>query len=199
MSDRTSAGQPATQPQTTEEVQRALEQARRNLIQGVGRISSFWGLNKAMGELYALLYLSPEPMSLDDMAEAIGISKASVSIHMRALERIGMVRKIWAVGDRRDYYEAEVDFWAIAKGIFREREAREFNQALGSVTQSLELVQMAGTGQADARVQFYLDRLKHMQNFFKTLDTLIRAVLTLDELRLSSLARLGRQSEQREP
>lgn len=187
MATHNRAGQPAT-----EDVERTLERARQNLIQGVGRISSFWGLNKAMGELYGLLYLSPEPMSLDEMADAIGISKASVSIHMRSLERIGMVRKVWVVGDRRDYYEAEVDFWEIAKGIFRQREAREFDQALNSVTESLEMVKDAGAAQDDERVQFYLDRLRHMQNFFKTLDTLVKAVLTLDELRLSSLARLGR-------
>ncbi|MFQ5595849.1 MAG: GbsR/MarR family transcriptional regulator [Anaerolineae bacterium] len=190
MSDRESQA-PAGQ-MATEDVERALAQARRNLIQGVGRISSFWGLNKAMGELYGLLYLSPKPMSLDEMAEAIGISKASVSIHMRALERIGMVRKVWAVGDRRDYYQAEVDFWEIAKGILRQREAREFDQALSSVTESLTMVQQAGATCDHEQVQFYLDRLKHMQDFFKTLDTLVKAVLTLDELRLSSLARLGR-------
>ncbi len=181
-----------------EEIERALERARANLIQGVGRISSFWGLNKAMGELYGLLYLSPEPMTLDEMSEALGISKASVSIHMRALERIGMVRKVWKVGDRRDYYEAEVDFWEIAKGIFRQREAREFDQALSSVTESLEMVQQAGADYDNELVQFYLGRLRHMQDFFKTLDTLVKAVLTLDELRLSSLARLGRQAEKAE-
>ena len=194
MSEQTSQNRQSDSAEHSE-IEQALEQAKHNLIQGVGRISSFWGLNKAMGELYALLYLTPRPMSLDEMAEAIGLSKASVSIHMRALERIGMVRKVWAVGDRRDYYEAEVDFWEIAKGIFREREAREFNQALASVTRSLELVQEAGTDQENERVQFYLERLKHMQAFFKTLDTLINAVLTLDELRLSALARLGRQAE----
>lgn len=181
------------QQNTSRDVEHQLKQARRNLIQSVGRITDFWGYNKAMGELYALLYLSPEPMSLDEMAEEIGLSKASVSIHMRALERIRMVNKVWMMGDRKDYYEAEVDFWEIAKGIFREREAREFRQALDSVTQSLELVQDAGT-EDNERVQFYLNRLKHMQDFFKTLDTLISAVLTLDELRLGALARLGQWS-----
>jgi DNA-binding transcriptional regulator GbsR (MarR family) len=175
---------------------RALEGARRNLIQGVGRISSFWGLSKAMGELYGLLYLSPGAMSLDEMAGALGISKASVSTHIRALERLGMVRKEWRVGDRRDYYRAEIDFWAIAKGILRQREAREFDQALNSVTDSLEMVRGAGSGADEEMAQFYLERLKHMQEFFRTLDTLVRAALTLDELRLASLARLGRLAKE---
>jgi HTH-type transcriptional regulator, glycine betaine synthesis regulator len=175
-----------------DEAERVLAQAKSNLIRGVGRISNFWGLNKAMGELYGLLYLSLEPLSLDQMAEALNISKASVSIHVRALERVRMVRKIWAVGDRRDYYEAEIDFWEIAKGIFREREAHEFNEALNSVTTSLEMVRNAQAGGDDEQVKFYLVRLKHMQDFFKFLDKLIRSVLTLEELRLSSLARLGR-------
>lgn len=180
---------------TDAEHSETLEGARCNLIQGVGRISSFWGLNKAMGELYGLLYLSPDPMSLDAMAEAIGISKASVSIHMRALDRLGMVHKVWMVGDRRDYYRAETDFWAIAKGILRQREAHEFDRALSSVTDSLRMVEGARDGADEELAEFYTQRLEHMQEFFHSLDMLVKAALTLDNLRLTSLARLGRHAE----
>jgi HTH-type transcriptional regulator, glycine betaine synthesis regulator len=185
------ASQFGVKPSTEE----SIDAARDILIRGTGRISAFWGLNKAMGEIYGLLYLTPGAISLDDIAQNLGISKGSVSIHIRGLERMGMVHKIWNVGDRRDFYEAETDFWAIAKGIFKEREKKEFDQALGSVTESLRVVEEADPDHVDPSVQFYRERLGEMQKFFMTLDQLVDAVQALTELRLSSLAALGREAE----
>ncbi len=171
-----------------------LEAAKQTLIRGSGRISAFWGLNRAMGEIYGLLYMTPGALSLDDIAHALCLSKGSVSIHIRGLERLGMVHKIWNVGDRRDYYEVETDFWAIAKQIFKEREKKEFEQALGSVKESMSLVEAVDPDHNDPTAQFYRERLLEMQDFFMTLGKLVDAVQALTELRLSALAALGREA-----
>ncbi len=172
-----------------------LETAKQTLIQGTGRISAFWGLKEAMGRIYGLLYLTPGAMSLDDIADTLGMSKGSVSIHIRDLEGIGMVRKVWNVGSRRDYYEAETDFWAIAKGIFKYREKKEFDQALGSVKDSLRMIEAADPDHQNPTAEFYRERLAEMEKFFGTLDKLVDAVQALTELRLSALAELGREAE----
>jgi len=62
-----------------------------------------------MAQLYTVLYLSHKPLSLNDMLERLKISKGSVSINIRALERYGAVRRVWVKGSRKDYYEAETD------------------------------------------------------------------------------------------
>jgi HTH-type transcriptional regulator, glycine betaine synthesis regulator len=185
----------ASQLEVRPDAQESLEVAKQTLIQGTGRISAFWGLKEAMGRIYGLLYLTPGALSLDEIADMLGISKGSVSIHIRDLEGMGMVHKIWNVGSRRDYYEAETDFWAIAKGIFKYREKKEFDQALASVKDSLRMVEAADPAHTDPTAQFYRDRLAEMEKFFGTLDQLVDAVQALSELRLSALAELGREAE----
>lgn len=189
----------ATQLDAPLDTDAALASAKQNVIRGSGRISAFWGLNRAMGEIYGLLYMTPGALSLDEIAQTLGISKGSVSIHIRGLERLGMVRKIWNVGDRRDYYEAEIDFWAIAKGIFKEREKKEFDQALGSVEESLHVVELVDPDHTNPTAEFYRQRLGEMEEFFSTLGKLVDAVQALTELRLSALAGLAKEDDDVRP
>ncbi|MBI2862993.1 MAG: hypothetical protein HYX94_00320 [Chloroflexi bacterium] len=165
-----------------------LREAREGLIQSLGRVSAFWGFSKIVGQLYGLLYLSPAPLSLDDMAVALGASKGNVSINVRLLERLGMVRKVWQRGERKDYYEAETDFWQIVKDILREREKKEFDQALRSVSDCLRLAaEVTGrTGAGTpirAEAAFVEGRLRRMEEFFKLIDGFVHSVLVLEDLR----------------
>jgi DNA-binding transcriptional regulator GbsR (MarR family) len=172
-----------------------LDQARETLIQGLSRISQFWGFPKGMGAIFGALYLSPTPLSLDDLVERAAITKGAVSTNVRALERLGMVHPHVEVGERKDYYVAETDFWKITRGILKEREKSEFDQALNSVTESLRLTDAAAAGggldaQDTQRLILYQQRLRAMQNFFHTLDNLVAAFLALDEFRLGAIQKL---------
>jgi DNA-binding transcriptional regulator GbsR (MarR family) len=172
-----------------------LDRAQETLIQGLSRISHFWGLPKGMGSIFGVLYLSAVPLSLDVLVEKSGLTKGAVSTNVRALERLGMVHLRLEMGDRKDYYTAETDFWKIARGILREREKSEFDQALRSVSESIAIVEsvQAGPGlepQDAQRAQFYQQRMKAMQTFFHALDNLVAAFLALDEFRLGALQKL---------
>ncbi len=168
-----------------------LSNASDNFIQGVSRISNFWGFPKAMGAIYGAIYLSPTPITLDNLVEQVGVSKGAVSTNVRQLERLGMIHKHVVIGDRKDYYSAETDFWKIIKGILREREKSEFDTALRSVNDSLEMVQSAEISPEDAELAaFYEQRLQAMQSFFKTLDNIVATALVLEELRLSKIGQL---------
>ena len=168
-----------------------LSNANDNFIQGVSRISNFWGFPKAMGAIYGAIYLSPTPITLDNLVEQVGVSKGAVSTNVRQLERLGMIHKHVVIGDRKDYYSAETDFWKIIKGILREREKSEFDTALHSVSDSLEMVQSADISSEDAELAaFYEQRLQAMQGFFKTLDNIVATALVLEELRLSKIGQL---------
>ena len=163
-----------------------LTQSKEHFIQGMSRISSFWGFPKAMGAIYGAIYLSPEPLSLDEIVEQIGVSKGAVSTNVRQLERFSMVHKHMQLGDRKDYYSAETDFWKMIRSILQQREQNEFDKALSTVTESIEMLNQA---EADPEMnRFYQGRMKAMQSFFKTLDSLFSAVLALEGLvSLSSL------------
>ena len=172
-----------------------LTAAREEFIQGMSRISHFWGFPKAMGAIYGAVYLSPTPLTLDEIVEQVGVTKGAVSTHVRRLERLGMLHKQIRLGDRKDYYEGEEDFWKVIKGVLREREQQEFDLALQTVNHSLEQVnQVAGEApdeEGDMQLAaFYKQRMQNMQRFFNSLDNIVATLLALDNLRLNSLAKL---------
>lgn len=156
--------------------------ARDHFIQGMSRISHFWGFPKAMGAIYGAIYLSPTPISLDELVTQVGVTKGAVSTNVRQLERLGMVHKYIVVGERKDYYIAETDFWEIVKGILKEREKSEFDQALKTVSVSLEMLGDSGEESEGDLSAFYQERMKAMQTFFGTLDSLVSAILAVEGL-----------------
>ena len=95
-----------------------LSKTRREMIEAGGRICQLLGLPRSTGQIFGLLYLSPKPLSLDDMAALLGISKASASIGTRQLASWGAVRQVWVPGERRDYFEAVADFGQLLRGSY---------------------------------------------------------------------------------
>jgi DNA-binding transcriptional regulator GbsR (MarR family) len=154
-----------------------------SVIETMGRISSFWGFSKIMGQLYGLLYLSSKPLTLQEMAESLSISKGNVSINIRNLLRWNMVKRVWVKGDRKDYYEAETDFWKIIRGVLREREKKEFSQALSSIgklrQQTKELKRISKT----ADIAFTEERLKNLEEFIANMDKMVSVFITLEDLK----------------
>ena len=67
-----------------------LIRARDNFVEGIGYLASTVGLNRVIGQLYAMLFLSSEPLCLDDMAERLKISKGSASVNIRELGKLGV-------------------------------------------------------------------------------------------------------------
>lgn len=153
-----------------------LETIKDRFIESMGRISKFWGFSRIMGQLYGLLYLNSEPMTLDQLAEGLMVSKGSVSINVRSLERWGMVEKVWVKADRRDFYKAETSFMDIVVKILQEREKKEFDNALKSVSECLgELKPLA----ASDETKFLKQRLTNMQRFFNFVDKSVFSALFL--------------------
>ncbi|MBO8128664.1 MAG: MarR family transcriptional regulator [Peptococcaceae bacterium] len=162
-----------------------LEQARALFTQAIGRQFEFWGFGRVFGRLWALLYLYDGKLTLDEMAAALKVSKATVSMQVRRLERFGMVRRHVRPGDRKDYYEAETDFGKMVKTILRQREKEEFDATFDLVNRSIALVQQA-KGAEDR--DFVLDRLQYIKRHFDLLDRIVEAILTLDRSGLAGLA-----------
>ncbi|MCA9960684.1 MAG: hypothetical protein R3E31_17975 [Chloroflexota bacterium] len=168
-----------------------IQESRDHFIQGMSRISHFWGFPKAMGAIFGAIYLSPAPVSLDELVEQANVSKGAVSTNVRNLERLGMIHKHLQVGDRKDYYVAETDFWKIIRGLLREREKSEFDRALRTVTESMDILGDAALEPEEAELaQFYQGRMQEMRRFFDALDNLVAMIVALDNLRASTLQKL---------
>ena len=167
-----------------------LAQVKQNFIEGLSNISHFWGFPKGVGAIFAVLYLSPTPLSLDHLVLQSGLTKGAVSTNVRALARMGLVRPSSRLGDRKDYYEAETDFYKAIRSILGERQNNEFSNAIKSVHDTLDNL-LAGKGSMDEQERtFLIERIKALQDFFDALDHLTAAVSKLDNLGIATVRKV---------
>ncbi|UCG50843.1 MAG: hypothetical protein JSW58_11630 [Candidatus Latescibacterota bacterium] len=107
-------------------------------IKGWGRMGVCWGVGKVMAEIQALLYTSARPLSLGEMSERLKTSRSNISLNVRALQDLGVVRKVIIQGDRKDYYTAEVDVEKVARRLAAAKKKRELDPAIEFVTRAIE-------------------------------------------------------------
>ena len=159
-----------------------LEHAKDIFLEKINQICSKFGLNNIMAQLYAILYLSNKPLSLNDMVERLKISKGSVSVNIRALERYNAVRRVWVKGSRRDYYEAEIDISNVIldriKSMAQSR-LSEADDVVNSSSDALNAVNPSDREEKEAIKVFKqrLNKLKDLQNKAQSLFNLFNSGL----------------------
>ncbi|MFA6142122.1 MAG: MarR family transcriptional regulator [Candidatus Omnitrophota bacterium] len=126
-----------------------LEMAQHKFIEHVGKLCDSFGLNKFVAQLYALLYLSHKPLSLDEMVEKLGVSKGSISLNVRELEKWGAVKNIWVKGSRKDYYEAELDLKKVIANKLKAGIQKRVREATSVSEEFMEIVRSAGSELTD--------------------------------------------------
>jgi DNA-binding transcriptional regulator GbsR (MarR family) len=165
-------------------------QLKQEFTEGLSQISRFWGFPKGMGAIFAVLYLSPIPLSLDEIVQETGLTKGAISTEVRTLARMGLVHRSSKLADRRDYYEAESDFYKSIRSILKERQNNEFDSAVRSVAETLAKLE-AGEVTGDAEeIKFVQKRVKALQEFFDAIDSLTRAVVKLESLGLGNINKI---------
>ena len=122
-------------------------EARHQLIQTWGQLSTHWGINRTMGQIHALLMVSPEPLTTDQIISELGISRGNVSMNLRSLVEWGVVHKRNIPGDRKEYFSSEKDVWKMALQIARERKRKE----LDPVIQSMQHLQTIDENSAEPK------------------------------------------------
>jgi len=163
---------------------------KKDFTEGLSQISRFWGFPKGMGAIFGVLYLSPTPLSLDEIVQETSLTKGAVSTEIRALARMGLVHRSSKLGDRKDYYEAEADFYAAVRSILKERQNSEFDRAVRSVKETL--TEMEENWVEDEDWNFVYERVQALQEFFDAIDSLSRAVVRLDSLGFSNVTKILR-------
>ena len=146
-----------------------LAKARDNFIEGIGHLASTLGLNRVLGQLYAMLFLSNEPLCLDDMAERLKISKGNASLNIRELEKLGVVRKVWVKGSRKDFYEAELDLEKLIKNGIIAAAKRRMDMILETAVRTENLVKKVRrrNGKEKRIANFYLNRLQRVKEIHR--------------------------------
>ena len=166
----------------------SLTTIKKDFTEGLSQISRFWGFPKGMGAIFAVLYLSPTPLPLDEIVTETGLTKGAISTEIRALARMGLVHRSTKLGDRKDYYTAETDFYAAIRSILQERQNSEFDRAVRSVKETLAT--MEENWVEDEEWNFVFERVQALQDFFGAIDSLSKAVMRLESLGIQNVTRI---------
>ncbi len=136
-----------------------------------GEMGSRWGINRTVGQIYALLFLSAEPLNADQITAALGISRSNTSMGLKELQAWNLVRLRHIQGDRRDYFTTPADLWEIVRTLVAERKKREIDPTLTKLRE-LEMQGAAGDDYAEARIAELREMIELMTGFYADMERL---------------------------
>lgn len=154
-----------------------LSEAKGQFIQAWGTLGSKWGINRTMAQLHALLLVSPDPLSADEMMAELNMSRGNVNMNIRELIDWGLVEKVHKPGDRKEYFIAEKDIWEVTKRVARERKKRE----LEPVLKVLEQVSAVEGDKKDRNVKAFRDSIGGIKRMAQNADKTIEIMTKADE------------------
>jgi len=128
-----------------------------------------------MAEIHALLYLATEPLCTDDLMEQLAVSRGSASMNLRELVNWGLVQRIHRRGDRKEYFEAEKDVWAMFETITRERRRREIQPIVETIERCVTMIDQekkAAPSNVRKDIDVYRKRFTDILEFCDLMNTL---------------------------
>lgn len=164
-----------------------LQEAKQKFIHSWGVLGSNWGINRTMAQIHALLLISNEPISTEDVMEQLQISRGNANMNIRTLIDWGIASKEYKVGERKEYFVGDKDIWAVARQISRQRKQREIEPLLkvladaknvkGNDKETKQFKEMVGeidefTGKVDDLFDKFIRSDEHW--FYKTMLKLIK-------------------------
>ena len=137
----------------------------RQFIAHFGEMGSKWGINRTVGQMYALIFISQRPLNADEIGEMLSFSRSNVSMGLKELQGCRLVQLRHQPGDRREYFEAPADVWEIFRVLAEERRRREIEPTLSMLRNAL--LEKPGT-----------DEERHAQERMREMHDLIDRLMT---------------------
>ncbi|WP_291014285.1 GbsR/MarR family transcriptional regulator [Hydrogenophaga sp.] len=139
----------------------------REFVAHFGEMGSKWGINRTVGQIYALLYISPQALNAEEIAETLEFSRSNVSMGLKELQAWRLVRLRHQTGDRREYFEAPADVWEIFRVLAEERRRREIEPTLSMLrTALLEKPRSDAERHAQQRMREMHDLIDRLMTWF---------------------------------
>jgi DNA-binding transcriptional regulator GbsR (MarR family) len=157
----------------------------RSFVTHFGEMGSRWGINRTVGQIYALIYVAARPVNADEIVEALGVSRSNVSMGLKELQAWRLVRLRHLPGDRREHFEAPGNAWETFRTLAEERRRREIEPTLTMLRDAL--MQQATTPD-DQHAQA---RMREMHDLIEMLMRWYDEVQHMDTQTLSQLMRMG--------
>ena len=162
-----------------------LDQLEQQFIIHFGEMGSKWGINRTVRQIYALLYISANALNAEEISSGLGFSRSNVSMGLKELESLNLIRLKHLLGDRRDYFSTPDDLWDIVRTLIEERRKREIEPTL-SMLRSMLLEQPDGIEEnyAQSKIQEMYDLINVLTNWYND-------IKKIDNKKLEQLLNLG--------
>lgn len=150
-----------------------------------GEMGSRWGINRTVGQIYALLYISGSPLPADEISQSLGFSRSNVSMGLKELQSWRLVKLQHLPGDRREYFSTLDDIWQIVRTLAEQRRAREIDPTLSFLR---DLIVTQPSSEDEKRAQ---GKLREMHDLIELLVSWADDVRKLETKELIQLLKLG--------
>lgn len=150
-----------------------------------GEMGTRWGINRTVAQVHALLFISPKPLTADEIMETLSVARSNVSTSLKELQTWGVIKVVHTMGDRRDHFESLKDVWEMFKLVLAERRRREVDPTVQVLRECLSGKEKGGTD------DYQTQRLRDMLEFFESGTACFEDV---NRLSPSALKKIGKLS-----
>ncbi|MCX6190401.1 MAG: MarR family transcriptional regulator [Bacteroidetes bacterium] len=154
-----------------------LEEAKEKFVNAWGTLGSNWGINRTMAQVHALLLVSSNPMSAEDIMAELNISRGNANMTVRELINWGLVFRVNVKGERKEFFEGEKDIYKVAKRVLIERKKRE----LDPIFKILSEVKTIDENKKDPEVKAFIDTIEDINGLVNKADTFANIIVKSDE------------------
>ena len=148
------------------------QEAKEKFINTWGSLGTLWGINKAMAQIQALLFISTKPLTMEDIMEELQISRGNTSMNLRQLMDWGIVTKESVLGERKEYFTTEKDVQELARVIAKERSRREI-QPVVKVLKEVSSIKDDGT----EKTKELIKQTKALHDLTETADAMLNKIV----------------------
>jgi|ERR1041385_212731 DNA-binding transcriptional regulator GbsR (MarR family) len=149
-----------------------------------GEMGARWGINRTVAQMHALLFLSPRPLTADDICDTLGVARSNVSTSLRELQNWGIVKVVHVMGDRRDHFESMKDVWEMFRQVLDQRKKREIDPTVA-------LLRDCVAESEKSKDEHTRQRLSEMRDFFETMSAWYDQVDALPTAGVIKFVKLG--------
>ncbi len=162
-----------------------LSDVQKKFILHWGEMGTKWGINRTVAQIHALLFVSPEPLNAEQIAQTLSVARSNVSTSLRELQGWGLLKISHQLGDRRDYFQTLDDVWQMYKVVMDERKQREIDPTVALLR---ECVDEAKGRKEDAHTH---KKLSEMLDFVDTMSRWYNQISALPQSAFIKAAKLG--------
>jgi len=151
------------------------KESKEKFIQSWGVLGTNWGISRTMAQIHALLLITPEVLSTEEIMDELKISRGNANMNIRALMDWGIVTKSFKMGERKDFFFADKDIWEVARKITKERSKREIEPVIKILK---ELKNVKGK---DTETKQFKKTVTDLESFTTKLNTVVDKFVKSDE------------------